>query len=47
MKGTVDQVKVRIRTHAPNYVKEEEFTSIEEAIKFLQTISIILNDRED
>ncbi len=39
MKGIIDNVKVRVRTHAPNYVREEEFKTIEEAIKFLKLIS--------
>ena len=38
MKGTIDQVKVRVRTHAPNEVKEREFDSVDDAIYFLNEI---------
>jgi hypothetical protein len=34
--ATIDQVKVRVRTHAPNHVEEREFSSILEAVSFLQ-----------
>lgn len=34
---TIDQVKVRIRTHAPNHVEEREFDTIGEAIMFLES----------
>ena len=36
--GIVDQVKVRVRTHAPKQIWEMEFTHIEEAIGFLEGV---------
>jgi len=33
--GTIDNVKVRIRAHAPHGVNEGEFRTIDEAIQFL------------
>jgi hypothetical protein len=38
MEGTIDQVKVRIRTHAPSDVIEKEFNNIDEALNFLHGI---------
>lgn len=38
MTGTVDQVRVRVRTHAPSSVVEREFGSAEEAIDWLQGV---------
>lgn len=39
MKGTIDQVKVWVRTHAPNEVKESEFISVGDAIRFLNEMT--------
>jgi hypothetical protein len=36
--GYIDQVKIRIRTHAPNNVTEKEFTNITEAKAWLNSV---------
>lgn len=36
--GIVDNVKVRVRTHAPNDFWEREFEHIDDAIGFLEGI---------
>ena len=38
MEGTIDQVKVRIRTHAPSDVIEKEFNNVDEALNFLHGV---------
>jgi len=35
--ATIDQVKIRVRTHAPNHVEEREFSTIGEAIMYLES----------
>lgn len=38
MKGTVDNIKIRVRTHAPQNVESKEFLTIDEAIQFLNSL---------
>lgn len=38
MNGIIDNVKIRVRTHNPSEVDEQEFNNIEEAVYFLQNI---------
>ena len=33
--AVIDQVKIRVRTHAPNHVEEKEFSNVTEAVAFL------------
>ena len=38
MEGTVDNVKVRVRTHNPQNIESGEFRTIDEAINFLYSL---------
>jgi hypothetical protein len=35
MEGTIDMVKIRVRSHAPSDSREAEVSTIDEAIAFL------------
>jgi len=35
MKGIIDNVKIRIRTHCPNEIIEKEFEDIQSAIDYI------------
>jgi len=41
-RGFVDNVKVRVRTHAPNDVWEREFDHINDAIGFLESMKWVV-----
>jgi len=38
MEGTIDNVKIRVRSHNPQNIESKEYKSIDEAIQYLSTL---------